>query len=77
MRGVFLFTSSDIDGRVKDTVVLCMVVVDHLEKVGVVTRAEGLVEGTVEGLAREGRHLFVVAVIVSVMGRVSCWVESE
>lgn len=48
---MFLFTSSDVDSRVKDTVVLRVIVVDHLVKVGVVTRAEGLVKSAVEGLA--------------------------
>ena len=48
------------------TIVFGMVVVDHLEKVVVVTRAEGLVEGAVEGFAGEGSHCcyFVGGVIV-------------
>lgn len=46
-----LHACANVNGGVEMTIVLRMVVVDHLEKVVVVTRAEGLVKGAVEGLA--------------------------
>ena len=49
-------TGADVDGDVELAVVFGMVVVDHLEEVVVVTRAEGLVQGTIERLAGEGSH---------------------
>ena len=49
-------TCAHIDCRFELAIVLRMVIVEHLEKVGVVTGAEGLVESAVKGLAREGGH---------------------
>ena len=46
-----LHACANVDGGVEMTIVLRMVVVDHLEKIVVVTRAEGLVKGAIEGLA--------------------------
>jgi hypothetical protein len=72
-----LHTSANVNGGVEMSIVFGMVVVDHLEKVVVVTRAEGLVEGAVEGLAGEGSHCCyyvggVVVVVVDVELTVCC-----
>lgn len=72
-----LHTGANVNGGVEMTVVFGMVVVNHLEKVIVVTRAEGLVEGAVEGLAGEGSHCcyFVggVAVVVVLVEFAVCY----
>lgn len=44
-------TCANISSSVELAIVLGMVVVDHLEKVGIVARAEGLVQCAVECLA--------------------------
>lgn len=49
-------TCPHVYGGVKLSIVSRMIAVDHLEKVGIVARTKRLVQGTVEGLAREGSH---------------------
>jgi hypothetical protein len=49
-------TRPDVYSGIELSLVSCMIVIEHLVKVGIVARSKGLIQHAVKGLAREGGH---------------------